>query len=238
MRNQSKILLVGDNLRQFDKMLDAFRETGFELLFAADPQEGFRLARRQSPNLIISEFALSGASGLDLCRMIRADLNLRAIPFVLFSEKFQDDESLNEALRAGADDCFAEFFTPQFFVAKTVWLIERKSSEEALSQHYQILRQNQSQILGLIKETSDLLNNMDYRRKIEKPEDVLTQEFEKFMCKRLDLGLGMIGALANLVDDQVKALNFWETSLRGEPEAGQDIKNEMAVSCYYEISCN
>lgn len=236
--NQPKILLVGNHLRQLEKMLDTFRETGFELLFAADVREAFRVTRRNRPNLIISEFALPGSSGLDLCRMVRRDSDLQATAFVFFSQKHQQSENIREASGVGADDCFAEFFTPEFIAAKASWLIKRKSSEEALNQHYQILRQNQSQILDLIKQTSELLDNMDYRRKTEKPDDVLTPEFENFMNKKLELGLGMIGALANLVDDQAKALDLRENSLRGEAAISQKIKNEINAQCFYEISYN
>lgn len=206
--NQPKILLVGDHLRQLEKMLDAFHETGFELLFAADAGEALYVMRRKRPNLVISEFALPSCSGLDLCRMIRRDSDLHATAFVFFSQKHQQSKNINEALKAGADDCFAEYFTPEFIAAKSVWLIKRKSSEEVLNQHYQILRQNQSQILDLIKETSELLGNMDYHCKTERPDDFHTPEFENFMNKKLELGLGMIGALANLVDNQAKALDL------------------------------
>jgi len=211
-QNQIKILLIGDNFSSLEGTTSALLKAGYDVLPTIGGREGFRMARRETPDLIISEIDLQDVSGLELCRMVRADRHLSAIPFVFVSETHQDGAVVIEACRAGADDFLTEFSNPHQLAAKIAWLIERKSSEESLRDYYQILRDRQLQMTSIIKGVSELFTDLDFELKTESSEEIGANRLDR----RVDLGMSMVGALANLLNEQVKALNMNERSLRGE----------------------
>lgn len=211
-QNHTKILLIGDNFSKLEDTTAALLEAGYDVLPTIGAREGFRLARREKPDLIISEINLPDISGLELCRMIRADRELCAIPLVFISEAHHEGEIINEACRAGADDFLTEFSNPQQLAAKAAWFIERKNSEESLRNYYQILRDRQIQITGIIKNVSSLFTDLDFEIKTESYEEIGGKQLDR----RIDLGMSMVSALANLLNEQIKALNIGERSLRGE----------------------
>lgn len=211
-QNQTKILLIGDNFSKLEGATSALLQAGYDVLPTIGGREGFRLARREKPDLIISEIELPDISGLELCRMIRADRELCSIPFVFISETHQDGDVINDVCRAGADDFLTEFSNPQQLAAKAAWFIERKNSEESLRNYYQILRDRQIQITGIIKNVSNLFTDLDFELKTASSEETGGKQLDK----RIDLGMSMVSALANLLNEQIKALNIGERSLRGE----------------------
>ena len=178
----------------------------------ADGREGFRLTRRAVPDLVISEINLPEISAIELCRMIREDRELWTTPLMFVSESPQKNKNLIELLETGADECLAEFSNPQYIAAKAKWLIKRKYAENNLMQNYEILRRRQLPIAQLIKDTTKLFTNSDIGYKTVSLKESNTQDFEKILSQRVDLGMNMIGALANLLEDQVKVLENWKRS--------------------------
>ena len=211
-QNQTKILLVGNNFSRLENKVSALLSAGYNVLPTIGGREGFRLARRETPDLIVSESDLPDISGLELCRMVRADRELGAIPFVFVSETHQSSDAVIEACRAGADDFLTEFSNPQQLSAKIAWLIERKNSEESLRSYYLMLRERQAQMTGIIKGVSNLFTDLDFELKTESSDEISDKQLDR----RVDLGMSMVGALANLLCEQVKALSIGERSLRGE----------------------
>lgn len=234
IQEQTKILLVGENFNQLESTTSALVGAGYDVLPVVGGREGFRLARRAAPDLIVCEIDLPDISGVELCRMIRADRNLGATPFVFVSETHQSGDTVVEACRAGADDFMTEFVSPQPLAAKIAWLIERKNSEESLRGYYQMLRDRQIQMTSVIKGVSDLFADLDFELKTESAEEI----YDRQLDRKVDLGMSMVGALANLLNEQVKALNVGERSLRGEifvPERQPDIERRESQYITYDL---
>jgi predicted unusual protein kinase regulating ubiquinone biosynthesis (AarF/ABC1/UbiB family) len=139
------------------------------------------------------------------------------------SESRLDSKELIEILDAGADECLAEFTNLQYLAVKAAWLIKRKYSENYLIQNYEILRCRQMHIAQIIKETSSLFTMSEVERKAEFLNEVKTQELEKNLSQRIDFGMNMIGALANLLKEQINNLETWRHS-RYQEEFSNDNK--------------
>ena len=81
-----KIILVVDD--EFDvlsayTMLFEFR--GFRVRTAANGAEALALARRERPDIVVSDYMMPVMNGADLCVAWRDDPALRGIPFILAS---------------------------------------------------------------------------------------------------------------------------------------------------------
>jgi diguanylate cyclase (GGDEF)-like protein/PAS domain S-box-containing protein len=108
------------------------RKAGYRVLTAADGVEAFDAARVGSPLLVVSDVTMPRASGIDLCRMLRSDAELHAVPILLVSALRVDDASVVEGLGAGADDYLEAPYDPMLLVAKVARLAERARSEKIL----------------------------------------------------------------------------------------------------------
>jgi len=206
--NQLTILLVGENLRQRENNICAFRQAGYRVLTAVGIREGFRQSRREQPDMIVCETRPQDLSGLELCKMIRADRYLRTTPFIFVGDSYDDSESIMRALDAGADDYLPAYFDEQYLIAKAAWMIERKCLNHTMRAFFEMTRSRQLRITNVVKETSCLMKEFDLELKNDNSADSEDQPYDIGINKRVDWGIGMIGAIANLLEEQAKAMDI------------------------------
>ncbi len=128
-REDNSVLIVNDLPEQLQLMAGLLRKTGYSVLTAEDGLEGFNLARKEHPDLVISDVSMPGVNGLDFCRMLRSDDQLGSIPILLVSALQTDTETVVAGLRAGADDYLEVPFDSTRLVAKVSRLLERSRLE-------------------------------------------------------------------------------------------------------------
>jgi CheY-like chemotaxis protein len=63
----------------------ALEKAGHEVIEAADGAAALDAVRRHRPDVVVTDVDMPRMSGLELCRAIRADADLRHIPVVLAS---------------------------------------------------------------------------------------------------------------------------------------------------------
>src|SRR5687768_2436118 len=95
------VLLV-DNRGIFAAALRAITQrTSCRILTAASGAEALSIARRASPDLIFVDAALEGMTGVDVCRVLKADKQFAHRPLVLVAG---DEKDRQDGKRAGADE--------------------------------------------------------------------------------------------------------------------------------------
>jgi signal transduction histidine kinase len=110
------VLVVEDNAEVRTFLRDHF-EPGFRVVEAADGEEGLALVRENSPDLLITDIMMPKMDGIELCRAIKSDRELRRIPVILLTARAGEAETM-KGLRAGAD----EYISKPFSVAQLVQL--------------------------------------------------------------------------------------------------------------------
>ena len=130
--SQNTILVVNDVPDQVIMMSTLLRQAGYRVLTAFDGYEGFDVARRERPALVISDVLMPRADGIELCRLIRSDRDLSATPILLASALRKDTESVVEGLQAGADDYLEMPYDTMRLIAQVARQIERKRYIDAL----------------------------------------------------------------------------------------------------------
>ncbi|MEP6635442.1 MAG: PAS domain S-box protein [Acidobacteriota bacterium] len=123
------ILIVNDLPEQLALMDSLLRKAGYSVLTAGDGLEAFEVAKRQLPNLVISDVSMPRVSGIEFCRLMRGDPQLRSIPILLASAHRRDTESIVEGLNSGADDYLEMPFDSTRLIAKVSRLLERSRVE-------------------------------------------------------------------------------------------------------------
>ena len=106
-----KVLVIDDDPVILELLRVNFEIEGFAVVSAGDGKEGLERARRDKPDLILSDIMMPRMDGLELVTQLRGDPKTRAVPVILLSAKAQNAE-VKAGLEAGADDYVTKPFDP------------------------------------------------------------------------------------------------------------------------------
>ena len=98
----SLILIVEDNEKNMKLVRDVLQVKGYQTLEAGTGEDGLRLARERSPDLVLMDIQLPGMSGIDALKVLRADSATAAIPVVAITASVMQQDR-QEIMRAGFD---------------------------------------------------------------------------------------------------------------------------------------
>jgi len=128
-RHDDSILIVNDVPEQLRLMDSLLRKAGYSVFTAEDGLEAFEVAKRRHPDVVISDVTMPHVNGIEFCRLIRQDSELRSVPILLVSAHRKDTNSVVEGLKSGADDYLELPFDSTRLVAKVSRLLERSKLE-------------------------------------------------------------------------------------------------------------
>lgn len=98
----NKILIIEDNLLNLELATDLLEVNGFVVASAQTAEEGLRLARALSPDLVLMDFGLRGMDGLSATKDLKANPATRHLTIVgLTAHAMKGDEAI--ARNAGCD---------------------------------------------------------------------------------------------------------------------------------------
>ena len=126
---ENSILIVNDMPEQLLLMHRLLEKAGYSVMTAEDGVQALDIARRSRPDLVISDVSMPRMNGLEFCRVLRSDSELRATPVLLISALQKDTETVVAGLTAGADDYLEVPFDSTRLVAKVSRLLERSRLE-------------------------------------------------------------------------------------------------------------
>ena len=96
-------ILVVDDEEDLGRILKfALMAAGHDVLLALDGAEGLRMAREESPDLILLDLMLPKIDGYKVCRMLKFDDRYKHIPVVILSARTQEVDK-QMAHETGAD---------------------------------------------------------------------------------------------------------------------------------------
>ena len=92
----SKILVIDDNpvIVRLDKSLLGSKH--YEVLTALDGEEGLKMARERSPDIIFLDIILPGMHGFEVCKRLKEDPGTRHIPVIIVTGSGLEDIARNE----------------------------------------------------------------------------------------------------------------------------------------------
>ena len=125
----NSVLIVNDEPDQLKLMHSLLNKAGFAVLTAENGVAGLALARTERPDLVISDVSMPEMNGLEFCRHLRADGELKTVPILLVSALQKDTETMVAGLHAGADDYLEIPFDSTRLIAKVSRLLERSRLE-------------------------------------------------------------------------------------------------------------
>lgn len=124
---KARILLVDDEPDLVWAVQYSLKDEGYEVLTAFDGVEALAIARRHHPDLIILDIMMPRLGGLQVCREIRRDLALGAVPILLLTA-LGDTDDVVTGLDEGADDYLAKPLALEELKARVRALLRRSRS--------------------------------------------------------------------------------------------------------------
>jgi two-component system cell cycle response regulator DivK len=98
-----KVLLVEDNEMNRDMLSRRLQRRGFEVVMAADGQQGIDMATSERPDIILLDMSLPVIDGWEAARRIKGADETRAIPLIALTAHAMAGDK-EKALAAGCDD--------------------------------------------------------------------------------------------------------------------------------------
>ncbi len=103
--------------------------SGYKLHVEVDGLNGFSAIKRDKPDLVILDIMLPGQSGLDVCRKMKNDLELKDLPVIMLSAKSEELDVIL-GLELGADDYVTKPFSPKILFSRIKALLRRHKEPE------------------------------------------------------------------------------------------------------------
>lgn len=176
-----KILIIEDHkdIRLYLKILF---NSNYQLLMAENGEDGLKLARKELPELIITDVMMPMMNGFECCKRIKEDLKTCHIPIILLTA-LMGDENIVKGIELGADDYLTKPFNPEILKIKVKQLIrsrqelkhiygkllapavvtqeeeiEEKPEDPFIAQIVQIVEKNMQNPEFSVKKLSEMLN--------------------------------------------------------------------------------
>ena len=109
-----KILIVDDEKNIRDIIIYNLKKEGYQILQAADGEEGVRLAMEEEPDLILLDIMMPKMDGYDACKKIRETKNT---PIIMLTARAEEVDKVL-GLEFGADDYVTKPFGVRELMAR------------------------------------------------------------------------------------------------------------------------
>ncbi len=136
-----RILVVEDTADLRSYIAGILRGQGYRVLMARNGEEGFQMAQKHQPHLILTDLMMPKVSGLELIRMVRLDEGLRGTPMILLTAKADEDTRL-EGVERGADAYLSKPFSDRLVIAEVRNLLALKEKEQRMVELNQYLTES------------------------------------------------------------------------------------------------
>src|SRR5512143_79602 len=131
----ANILLVEDEPAIQELLAFNVAQCGYRAIQAFDAEAALGHINRALPDLILLDWMLPGASGVELARRLRADQRTRDIPIIMLTARGDERDKIL-GLESGADDYITKPFSPRELMARIRAVLRRhipQMPEEAVA---------------------------------------------------------------------------------------------------------
>jgi two-component system KDP operon response regulator KdpE len=129
MNQQARILVVDDEPQIARVLRSGLSSHGYDVRVASNGREAVDAAAEFHPDLVITDLAMPGMDGVELCRRLRSESE---VPIIVLSVRGAESSKV-EALDAGADDYITKPFGMDELLARLRATIRRAGTESSLS---------------------------------------------------------------------------------------------------------
>ncbi len=120
-----RILVVDDEAAIVELLSYNLRRSGYDVLTAANGEEGLALARSENVDLVVLDLMLPGMDGFDVCKELR---KISAVPILMLTARGEEIDRV-VGFEIGADDYVTKPFSPRELVGRIKAILRRSRKE-------------------------------------------------------------------------------------------------------------
>ena len=120
-----KIYIVEDEPDIRETLKYNFSNEGFEVFTAPDGEEALSNLKKVLPDVLILDLMLPGLSGLDVCKSIRADDDIRDMSIIMLTAKGEEIDRVI-GFELGADDYVTKPFSVRELILRVKVLLKKQ----------------------------------------------------------------------------------------------------------------
>ena len=120
----ARILIVEDDSDIAELVGRYLDKAGFATERVASGRDALGQLTSRPPDLLVLDLMLPHVDGLEICRIVRANEKIAAIPIIMLTARAEESERI-VGLELGADDYLAKPFSPSELVARVRALLRR-----------------------------------------------------------------------------------------------------------------
>jgi two-component system phosphate regulon response regulator PhoB len=119
-----KVLVVDDEVDVTELVAYHLRAKGFQVQTLNNPSASIGAARSFLPDLAILDVMMPDLNGLQICRMLRADPQLKTLPIIFLTAKAEEADRI-QGLELGADDYISKPFSTKELMLRVQSILRR-----------------------------------------------------------------------------------------------------------------
>lgn len=113
----AKILVAEDEKQIADMIAFKLTNSGHQVIRAQDGEQAMKLAKHDTPDLIMLDAMMPGLNGFEVLRRLKLDSTLRSVPVIMVTAKGHERDVLS-GLRGGAVDYVVKPFSLKELAAR------------------------------------------------------------------------------------------------------------------------
>ena len=123
--SRSATMLVVEDNKDLCETIAGLFAPYYRILTASNGKEALAMIAADAPDIVLTDLLMPEMSGIELCKSLKSDSETSHIPVVLLTAK-NDEASLAEGFKAGADDYVGKPFDPQLLFIRCNNLINSR----------------------------------------------------------------------------------------------------------------
>ena len=128
--SKQRILIVEDD-KSISKLIKYnLEKADYDCAVSSSGEKAVEIVKNQPVDMIILDIMLPGMNGFDVCRNVKQDTKLKAIPIIMLTAKGEEVDRI-VGLELGADDYMVKPFSVRELVLRVKAILKRGKAEES-----------------------------------------------------------------------------------------------------------
>lgn len=195
-------LLVVEDHAEMRRFLQKQLSDTYKVLTAANGVEALKVLKESIVNLVLSDVMMPEMDGMELCNVIKSDLDYSHIPVVLLTAKTTLQSKI-EGMQMGADAYVDKPFSMEFLRACILNLLKNREQLQAAFMHAPFVQTNS---MAITKADEEFLRKMNevVQANIQNPDFNLLDMAEQLCMSRSSLNRKIKGILNITPNDYIR----------------------------------